>query len=159
MQRNLDARREFRDHAFFIQRNNFYFRVGIIVRQIAAPGTESVVRVGNGEFDGENFDFEHVANFRVFDVNRPGQNVPARPFVFHLVGDVAQRLLDLVGRQARIFQPLRTVRDQRLNFHRIARLDAQHRRRLRIVVSPSHRLRRRLQRVRRLLRAKSRRRY
>jgi len=73
---------------------------------------------------------------------------PPRPFVLHLVGDVAQRLLDLIGRQARIFKPLRTVRDQRLNLHCFARLDAQHRRRLRIVVSPRHRLRRRLQRVR-----------
>jgi hypothetical protein len=150
MQRNLDARREFRHHALFIQRNDFHFRVRIIVGEIAAARAESVVGVRNGQFDGENFYLEHVAGLRVFNVNRPSQNVPAGAFVLYLVGDVAQRLLDLLRRQARIFQPLRAVRDQRLNLHRIARLDAQHRRRLRIIVSPSHCLRRRLERVRRL---------
>ncbi len=147
MQRNLDARREFRHHALFIQRNNFHFRVGIIIGQITAPRSEPVVRVGNRQFYRQNFHFEHVTHFRAFDVNRSRENVPARPFVLHLIGDLAKRLLDLLRRQPRIFEPLRTVRDQRLNLHRVARLDAQHRRHLRVVVAPSHRLRRRLQRV------------
>ncbi len=150
MQRNLDARSEFRHHALFIQRNDFHFRVRIIVGQIATAGAKAVVGVRNGKFYGENFYFEDVAGFRAFDVNRPRENVPAGPFVLHLIGDVAQRLLNLIGRQPRIFEPLRTVRDQRLNLHRIARLDAQHRRRLRVVVAPSHGLRCRLQRVCRL---------
>src|SRR5439155_19117673 len=111
MQGNLDARREFRDHAFFIQRNNFYFRVRIIVRQIAAPRTERVVGVRNRQLDRQDFYFENVAGFRAFDVNRAGQNVPARAFVLYLVGNVAQRLLDLLWRQPRLFEPLRAVGD------------------------------------------------
>src|SRR6202158_4053504 len=150
MQRTLNARREFRHHPLLIQRNDFHFRVRIIVGQIAATRSEPVVRVRNGKFYGENFYFEHVAGFRAFDVNRPSENVPAGPFVLHLVGDVAQRLLDLIRRQARILKPLRTIRDQRLNLHRIARLDAQHRRCLCVVVTPRHSLWRRLQRMRRL---------
>ncbi len=101
MQRNLDARREFCHHALLIERNNFYFRVRIIVGQIAAAGAEGVVRVRNRKFYGQNFHFQHIANFRAFNVNRPRQNVPAGTFVLHLVGNVAQRLLDLIRRQAR----------------------------------------------------------
>jgi hypothetical protein len=151
MQRNLDARREFRHHALFIQRNDFDFRVRIIVGQIAAPRAESIVGVRNRQLDRQDFHFQHVAGFRAFNVNRPSKDVPAGAFVLHLVGDVAQRLLHLIRRHARLFQPLRAVRDQRLNLHRIARLHAQHRRRLRVVVTPSHSLRRGLQRVRRML--------
>ena len=150
MQRNLDARGKFRHHALLVERNDFYFRVRIIVGQIAAPRPERVVGIRNRQLDRQNFHFQHVADFRAFDVNRTRQNVSARAFVLHLIGDVAQRLLDLLRRQACIFEPLRAVGDQRLNFHRVAGLDAQHRHRLRIVVPPSHRLRRRLQRVRRL---------
>src|SRR5271163_370494 len=144
MQRNLNARSEFRDHALRIQRNNFYFRVRIVVGQIATAGAEGVVGVRNREFDRENFYFQHVADFRAFDEDGSSEDVPARPFVVHLVSNVAQRLLDLLGRQTRIFQPLRAVRDQRLNLHRVAGLDAQHRRGLRVVVAPRDGLRRRL---------------
>ena len=155
MQRNLDARREFRHHALFIQRNDFYFRVRIIVRQIAAAGPESVVGVRNCQLDCQDFHFQHVANFRAFNVNRPREDVPAGPLVLHLVRDVAQRLLHLTRRHARIFQPLRAVRNQRLNLHRVAGPHAQHRRGLRIIVSPSHRLRCRLERVRRCIKCLS----
>jgi len=41
--------------------------------------------------------------------------VPARPFVLHLVGDVAQRLLDLIGRAGPHLQAASDCRDQRLN--------------------------------------------
>ena len=105
---------------------------------------ERVVGVRNRQLDGQDFHFQHVAGLRVFDVNRPGENVSAGAFVFHLLGDVAQRLLDLLRRHTRLFQPLRAVGDQGLNFHRVARLDAQHRRGFRVVVAPRHRLRRRL---------------
>src|SRR5580704_6648986 len=82
MQRNLDAGREFGDHALFIERNYFYFRVRKIVGKIPVAGAEGVVSVWNGKLDGENLDFEHVAGLRVFNVNRPGENVPARSLVF-----------------------------------------------------------------------------
>src|ERR1700674_1182303 len=64
MQRNLNAGSEARDHALFIERNNFYFWIRIIFRQISAAGAESIVGVRNGELRGEDAHFEKVANFR-----------------------------------------------------------------------------------------------
>src|SRR6202158_5760132 len=119
MQWNLDAWGEFSDHALFVEWNNFYFRVRIIVGQIAAARPECIVGVRNRQFDGENSHFERIADFRAFDVNRSGEDVPAGAFVFHLVGDVAQRLLDLVGRHARIFEALGTICNERLNLNGI----------------------------------------
>ena len=37
--------------------------------------------------------------------------MPARPFVLHLISNIAQRLLDLLRWQARILQPLRAIRN------------------------------------------------
>jgi len=79
------CRREFRHHPLFIQRNDFHFCVRIIVGQIPAARAERVVGVRNSEPYGQNFDFEHIANFRAFDVNRPGENVSARALVLHLL--------------------------------------------------------------------------
>src|SRR5207245_9802196 len=106
MQRNLDAGREFCDHALFIERNDFYSRVRKIVGKIPAARAERVVRVRNRKFYTENSYFEHVADFRAFDVDRASQNVPARPLVLHLIGDVAERLIDLLELHDGIFQPL-----------------------------------------------------
>jgi hypothetical protein len=68
----------------------------ITVRQIAAARPECIVGVRNRQFDGENSHFEHIADFRAFDEDRSSEDVPAGAFVFHLVGDVAKRLLDLI---------------------------------------------------------------
>jgi hypothetical protein len=46
------------------------------------------------------------SRLRVLNVNRPRQNVPARPFVFHLSVNAAQRLLDLLLRQPCFLEPL-----------------------------------------------------
>ena len=115
MQRNVDARSEMRDAFLLVERNDFHFRVRKIVGEVAASRAERVVGVGNRQLDFLDADFEHVARLRVFDVDRSGENVPARPLCrFTCVGDVAQRLLDLLRRQPRILEPLRARSDQRL---------------------------------------------
>src|SRR5437879_4988840 len=79
------ARREFRHHPLFIERNDFHFRVRIIVGQIAATRSEPVVRVRNGKFYSENFYFEHVTNFRAFDVNRSEEHTSELQSPMYLV--------------------------------------------------------------------------
>src|SRR5271168_174581 len=113
--------------------------VGIIVRQVAAAGAEGVVGVRNGEFYGEDFYFEDVADLRAFNVNRPSENVSAGAFVFDLVGNVAQGLLDLVRWYARVFEALGAVGDERLDLHGVAGLDAQDGGGFGVVVAPGYR--------------------
>src|SRR6266513_1620872 len=145
MQWNFDAGSEARNNVLFVERNNFHLRVRVVFGQKAAPGIESVVGIRNRKLRGENFHFEYIANFRAFDVDGSGKNVSAGSFVLNLIGDVAQRLLDLVRRNARIFEPLRAGSNQRLNLHSVAGLNAQHPRCLRIIVPPRYSFRRRLQ--------------
>src|SRR5437588_5573715 len=54
MQRNFDAGSEARDHAVFVERNDFHFRIGKIFRQKSAPWSKRIVRVRNRELRAEN---------------------------------------------------------------------------------------------------------
>src|SRR6266478_5786610 len=107
MQRNLDSWREFRHHLLFIQRNYFHLRIRVILRQESAARTKSVVSVRNRQPHRNDAYLQHIARLRILDINWPRKNVPARTLVFHLIVDVAQRLLHLVGGHPRTLQPLR----------------------------------------------------
>ena len=108
MQRDLDALGEMCDHARFIQRDDFHARIGIVIREEAAAGPESVVGVGYGEANFLDARFEDVAGLGAFDVDRAGKNVPARALVLDFFVDVAKRLLDAIGGNTRAFQALGT---------------------------------------------------
>ncbi len=127
----------------------FIFDCPEILRQKSAGRPERIVRIRNRQLDGHNAHLQRVPRFGAFNVNRPGQNVPARPLVRHLRRNVPQRLLHLVARHARALHARRTRRDERLHLHRVAGFDAQHRRAFRVITPPDHRFRRRFQFVKR----------
>jgi hypothetical protein len=94
------------------------------------------VGVGNRQLDGFDSYFQHIPRLSALNIDWPCQNVPARPFVIHLLINVAQGLFDLIGRDACPFEPGRAGGDECLHFNRLARFDAQRRRRAGIVVAP-----------------------
>src|ERR1700722_14208793 len=142
VQRNVDTGSEMRDHALGIEGNDFDFRVRIIVRKITAAGTERIVGIGNRQLYRQDLCFEHIANLSALNENWTSENVSAGAFVFDLVGNVAKRLLYLISGQTGFFEALRTIRYQCLNFHGVARLDAQDGRSFGVVVAPRHSFRR-----------------
>src|SRR5205814_8779996 len=66
MQWNFDAGSEARNHALFVERNNFHLRVRVVFGQKAAPGTDSVVGIRSRRLRGENFDLEESLDFLAF---------------------------------------------------------------------------------------------
>ena len=94
MQRNLDAVGKLRDHALLIQRNRFHALIGKILRQKTAPRSECIQRVRNRQANFLYADFQNVAGFGAFDVNRPGQHVCSRAMIFHLFVNFSPRGLD-----------------------------------------------------------------
>ncbi len=148
-QGNFDSRAESRDPALLIEWNNFRLSIRKIVRQETEAGPEAVVGIGNREPNGHDSDLEDITGLGAFNVNWPGQDMATGAFVGHFLENVSIGLLDLFGRQTSSFQ-LRgaCTRGERLNFNRVAGLNAQHGRRARVVESPGYRFRSRLQRVR-----------
>src|SRR5438067_3250517 len=120
MQRNIDAVREVRDHLLRVERNDPHARIRKIFRDVPASGTERVVGVWNGQLDFFNPNFEHVTRLGVFYKDWASENVTARPFVRDFAIDVSQRLLNILGLDARTFKPRRTRGYQRLNLNRLA---------------------------------------
>ena len=135
-QRHVDARQKMGHHFLRIERNNAHFGVAKILRNEAALGPEGIVSVGNSQINSLNAHFQHVARLGPLHENGAGKDVPARSFVGHVFGDVAQVGLDLRGGQARAFQSGRGGGDERVHPHRFAGFDAQHRRGGGIIIAP-----------------------
>jgi hypothetical protein len=87
-QGNHDARREHRRHPFAVERKDRGV-VGAGPTVVAQKSAAAVVAVGDRQIDREDPHFERIAGLGPFDVDRPGQNVPARS----LVGDGIQLCL------------------------------------------------------------------
>ena len=147
MQRNLDSRPEFGDHAFTVERNDFYARVGKIIGQEARAKAKAVVGISNGEIDFLNADLEGIARLCTLDEYRAVQDVAARTLVCDLFIDIAQVLLHLVRRDAGFFQARGTVGEQGFKDNRVPGMNEQNGLSGRIVISPSNRLRRGLKGV------------
>src|SRR5262249_2673578 len=88
-QRDFDTVAEARHHPLLVQRDYLHLRVWVIFRQKASSRSEGGVGVRDGELDGLNPPFEHVARFRAFDINRPGQNMSAGTFIGDLFNNIA----------------------------------------------------------------------
>ena len=118
--RNIDAVREVRKHLLRVERNDSHARIRKVFREVAAPRTERVVGVWNGQLDILDSNFEHVARLGAFDKDWASENVTARPFVRDFAIDVSQRLLNVLRLYTCTFEPRRTRSDQRLNLNRVA---------------------------------------
>src|SRR5579872_58800 len=147
MQRNLNSRSELGQHALPVQGNDLDTRIREVIRQEACPGSKPVIGVRNSQLDLLNSHLQRVPRLGAFNVDRPCENVPARTFVGDLLVDVAQALLHLLRRYSRLLQPCRAVRDQRVDDHGVARVNAKHGRCSGVVITPSHGLRRGFQGV------------
>jgi hypothetical protein len=77
-----------------------------------------------------------TSRFRSLCPDRARKDVGDFAPVLHLAPNLAQRGLDLVCRYAGEFQVFDRRRDQRLDFNRVPRADAEDRRGLRIKVTP-----------------------
>src|SRR5204863_7511259 len=100
----------------------------------------AVVAVRQGEIDAENSHLEHVTRIGGLDVDGPGENVSTRALVGHLADDVAERLLHVCRRDAGGLEAVGAGRYGRFDFHRVARGDAEHRRRRGAVVAVCNRV-------------------
>src|SRR5437764_9244485 len=120
MQRNIDAVREMRNHLLRVELNDPHARIRKVFREVAAPRTERVVGVWNGQLDILDSNFEHVARLGAFDKDWASENVTARPFVRDFAIDVAQRLLNIRRLYTCTLEPRRTRSNQRLNLNRVA---------------------------------------
>src|SRR5262245_3043388 len=136
------------DHALVIEPHDLETLAREIFGQEAALRHETAVAVGNRQLDFLDAHFEDIARLGAVDVNRAGENMTARPLVPHFVEYVLQRLLDLLGRQERPAQPLRTAGEQRLDLDRVARFDLEDRLGGGVEVAPDDSFRRGCERVR-----------
>ena len=109
-QGNLDSRREYSDHSFFVQGNDAGSLLTAIVPD--EPATP-VVAVRNLEPDRDDPHLQYVTLLGSLHVDGSGQDMAARSTIGHLVDDVAERLLYLVGRHSRGLEPVRAVGDHR----------------------------------------------
>ncbi len=121
-----------------IERDDPHLRVAVVFGNEPALCAEGVVRVRDGEVDLLDSHLEHVARVGAGDIDRAGEDVPARPFVRDLSVDVAQRLLDVRRRDARAFESRGRRRDQRPDDDAVARVNTQHRLGGRVVITPCH---------------------
>src|SRR5438067_753585 len=108
MQRDLDIRGEFRDHAYFIQRDDPYASIRKIFWQETAARREAVIGVRNGKVNLLNPDFQCVARLSAFDEYWSIENVTTWSLVGDLLIDITKILLHLFRRYARCFKPRRT---------------------------------------------------
>jgi hypothetical protein len=127
-----------RHHAVPVEWDDFDPRVWKFIRQKTGTRPEAVVRIRNGKTDRLDADFEGVARLGAFDVNRPGENVSARPFIGDFFVNRPQRRFDLIRRDTRRFQPRGAVGDQRLDLDGVAGAHAQCGRRARGVIAPHY---------------------
>jgi len=112
MQGNLNAIGEVCHHPLFIQGNNLDFRVRKIFREESAAGSKGIVSVGNGEARRKDSDFKNIARRGSLDEDWAGEDVSTGAFVLHPLVDVAEGLLDLIGRNAGFFEALWAAGDQ-----------------------------------------------
>jgi hypothetical protein len=82
--------------------------------------------------------FEHVAGLGAFNENWPRENMAARSFVGYFLVDVAGGLFNIFRLDTGAFESGRTGGDQRLNLDGITGLDAHHRRRAGVVITPGN---------------------
>src|SRR5215469_16935098 len=136
MQRDLDVRSKLGNHALAIEWNDAHARVGKVFRQEAASWRESVIGVRDPQIDLLNSDLQRVSRIGPFDEHRSIKDVSARSLVRDFLVNVAQVLLHLIRGHACALETRRAGGDERLKSDRVTRLDVQHRRRRRVVVSP-----------------------
>ena len=144
-QRNHDPGEKLGRHFFAIEMDDLRRHAGFaVLRQIPAA---AVVAVVDRQFDREDFDFQHVAGFCTLDIDRTGEDMPAwaAALARHLVHDGFERWLNFVIRHARLGQSRRRIGQQGINVDDVARVDPQHRRRIRPVIAVSHGCRRSLE--------------
>ena len=89
----------------------------------------AVVAVVDRQVDRQHLHLEHVARLRAFDIDRTGQNVPARsaPIAGHFGDDRPERALNALRRTPARLQAVRRVGEQRVDVDDVARGDSQNR--------------------------------
>ncbi len=121
-----------------VERDDLDARVGKVVGLETEAIAEAVVGVGNRQLDFLQPDLQRVAGLGAVDVDRAGEDVAAGAAILrrYAVEDVAQVLLHVGGLHAGLLQAGGAVGQHRVEHHRVAGVDAQHRRRAGVVVAP-----------------------
>src|SRR3982751_380191 len=106
MQWDIDARCKLGRHVFTIERNYLRSRVRKIVREEAATWAEAVAGIRHVDVDLLDLHLQHVPRLSLCDFDWTSQDMTARPFLFHLLMDIAIVLRDRVRRHAARFHSL-----------------------------------------------------
>src|SRR5262249_24465313 len=100
----LDRVRELRNHPLFIERNDLHLWVRKVFGYESTARAKRIVGIRNSELDLLDANLQDVSRFGAFNIARPRENVPARSFVGDFFCYVAERLLDLIGKDSGSFE-------------------------------------------------------
>jgi hypothetical protein len=142
-----------RDTSREVELDDFLRRRGEQVRQGAGAAVGIVDAIRHPMLEGEHAHFQHVAGFRLVDIDRSGEDVRAAAArTFDVLVDVDRILQHLVGGNAvaakkgdGIDPCIHPAMRYRVDLHGLPRLDAERGRNVRGEIAPDHRLGRRAQ--------------